>query len=65
MESIGWALLLIAACMLYLFHPWWILVCSLIPSVEPFPVIVGIMGLAAKAMKTSTVWVFSVALIMQ
>lgn len=61
-ESILWAFGLIAACMLYLFRNWRILVCSLIPNVIPLLVTAGIMGWAGVAIKPSTVLVFSVAL---
>ncbi len=61
-ESIGWAFLLIAACMLYLFRSWRILVCSLIPNLVPLLVTAGIMGWAGVPLKPSTVLVFSVAL---
>ncbi len=61
-ESIGWAFLLIAVCMLYLFKSFKILVCSLIPNLVPLLVTAGIMGWAGVAIKPSTVLVFSVAL---
>ncbi len=61
-ESILWAFLLIAACMLYLFRSGRILFCSLIPNVIPLVVTAGIMGWAGVALKPSTVLVFSVAL---
>ncbi len=61
-ESILWAFLLIAACMLYLFRSWRILICSLIPNLVPLLVTAGIMGWAGVALKPSTVLVFSVAL---
>lgn len=61
-ESILWAFLLIALCMLYLFRSWRILLCSLIPNVIPLLVTAGIMGWAGVRIKPSTVLVFSVAL---
>jgi len=61
-ESILWAFLLIALCMLYLFKSWRILLCSLIPNIIPLLVTAGIMGWAGVPLKPSTVLVFSVAL---
>ena len=61
-ESIAWAFLLIAICMLYLFKSWRILICSLIPNLVPLIVTAGIMGWAGVPLKPSTVLVFSVAL---
>ena len=61
-ESIFWAFLLIALCMLYLFKSLRILLCSLIPNVIPLVITAGIMGWAGVALKPSTVLVFSVAL---
>src|SRR5258706_11945898 len=61
-ESIFWAFLLIALCMLYLFKSFRILFCSLIPNVIPLIVTAGIMGWAGVRLKPSTVLVFSVAL---
>ena len=61
-ESILWAFLLIAVCMLYLFRSFRILVCSLIPNVVPLVVTAGIMGWAGVPLKPSTVLIFSVAL---
>lgn len=61
-ESIFWAFLLIALCMLYLFKSLRILVCSLIPNVIPLVITAGVMGWAGIALKPSTVLVFSVAL---
>jgi len=61
-ESIMWAFLLIAACMLYLFKSVKILLCSLIPNVVPLVITAGVMGWAGVALKPSTVLVFSVAL---
>jgi predicted RND superfamily exporter protein len=61
-ESIMWAFLLIALCMLYLFRSMRILICSLIPNVIPLMVTAGVMGWAGVALKPSTVLIFSVAL---
>jgi predicted RND superfamily exporter protein len=61
-ESIFWAFLLIALCMLYLFKSFRILVCSLIPNLVPLIITAGIMGWAGVPLKPSTVLVFSVAL---
>ncbi|WP_121353977.1 efflux RND transporter permease subunit [Flavisolibacter nicotianae] len=61
-ESILWAFLLIALCMLYLFRSFRILLCSLIPNVIPLIITAGIMGWAGVPLKPSTVLVFSVAL---
>ena len=61
-ESILWAFLLIALCMLYLFKSFRILICSLIPNLIPLVVTAGIMGWAGIRLKPSTVLVFSVAL---
>ena len=61
-DSILWAFLLIALCMLFLFRSVRILVCSLLPNVVPLVVIAGIMGWAGVPLKPSTVLVFSVAL---
>lgn len=61
-DSIFWAFLLIALCMLYLFRNFRILLCSLIPNIIPLFVTAGIMGWAGVALKPSTVLVFSVAL---
>ena len=61
-ESILWAFLLIALCMLYLFKSIRMLFCSLIPNVIPLIVTAGIMGWAGIPLKPSTVLVFSVAL---
>jgi predicted RND superfamily exporter protein len=61
-ESIFWAFLLIAICMLYLFRSFRILLCSLIPNVIPLVITAGVMGWAGVAIKPSTVLVFSVAL---
>ncbi len=61
-ESIAWAFLLIALCMLYLFRSFRILVCSLIPNLIPLIITAGVMGWVGVPLKPSTVLVFSVAL---
>jgi uncharacterized protein len=61
-ESIFWAFLLIALCMLYLFKSARILLCSLIPNIIPLVITAGIMGWVGVPLKPSTVLVFSVAL---
>lgn len=61
-ESIFWAFLLIAVCMIFLFRSFPILVCSLIPNIIPLFITAGIMGWTSVALKPSTVLVFSVAL---
>ena len=61
-ESIMWAFLLIALCMLYLFRSFRILICSLIPNVIPLIITAGVMGWVGIRIKPSTVLVFSVAL---
>jgi predicted RND superfamily exporter protein len=61
-ESIFWAFLLIAVCMLYLFRSFRILLCSLIPNLVPLVVTAGLMGWIGVPLKPSTVLVFSVAL---
>lgn len=61
-ESIFWAFLLIALCMLYLFRSVRILLCSLIPNLIPLVITAGIMGWVGVPLKPSTVLVFSVAL---
>lgn len=61
-ESIAWAFLLIALCMLYLFRSARILLCSLIPNVIPLVITAGVMGWVGVPLKPSTVLVFSVAL---
>lgn len=61
-DSIFWAFLLIALCMLYLFKNLRILLCSLIPNIIPLFVTAGIMGWTGVPLKPSTVLVFSVAL---
>ena len=61
-DSIFWAFLLIAACMLYLFRSLRILFCSLIPNLIPLMITAGVMGWVGIPLKPSTVLVFSVAL---
>ncbi len=61
-ESIFWAFLLIALCMLYLFKSVRILLCSLIPNIIPLVITAGVMGWVGIPLKPSTVLVFSVAL---
>ena len=61
-ESITYAFLFIALCMLYLFRSFRILICSLIPNVIPLIVTAGIMGWSGVRLKPSTVLIFSVAL---
>jgi uncharacterized protein len=61
-ESIFWAFLLIAFCMLYLFKSARILICSLIPNLIPLVITAGVMGWADVPLKPSTVLIFSVAL---
>lgn len=61
-DSIFWAFLLIALCMLYLFKSGRILLCSLIPNIIPLVITAGIMGWMGVPLKPSTVLVFSVAL---
>jgi predicted RND superfamily exporter protein len=61
-ESIFWAFLLIAICMIFLFRSFPILICSLIPNIVPLFITAGIMGWTGIALKPSTVLVFSVAL---
>lgn len=61
-DSIQWAFLLIAACMLFLFRSFRILICSLAPNVLPLIITAGIMGWAGVRLKPSTVIVFSIAL---
>lgn len=61
-ESIFWAFLLIAACMLYLFRSVRILLASLVPNLIPLLITAGVMGWVGVPLKPSTVLVFSVAL---
>lgn len=61
-ESILYAFLLIALCMLYLFRSFKILLCSLIPNVVPLVITAGVMGWVGISLKPSTVLIFSVAL---
>ena len=61
-ESIFWAFLLIAICMIFLFRSFPILICSLLPNIVPLFITAGIMGWTGISLKPSTVLVFSVAL---
>lgn len=61
-DSIIWAFILIAFCMLYLFRSVKILLCSLIPNIIPLVITAGVMGWVGIPLKPSTVLVFSVAL---
>ena len=61
-ESIFWAFLLIAICMIFLFRSFPILMCSLIPNIVPLLMTAGVMGWVGISLKPSTVLVFSVAL---
>ncbi|GAC1587680.1 MAG: MMPL family transporter [Ginsengibacter sp.] len=61
-DSILWAFILIAVCMLYLFRSFKILLCSIIPNIIPLLITAGIMGWAGIALRPSTVLIFSVAL---
>ena len=61
-DSIIWAFILIAFCMLYLFRSARILLFSLIPNIIPLMITAGIMGWGNIPLKPSTVLVFSVAL---
>ena len=61
-DSIEWAFVLIAACMLVLFRNFRILICSLVPNVIPLIITAGIMGWAGVRLRPSTVIVFSIAL---
>ena len=61
-DSIIWAFVLIAFCMLYLFRSARILLISLIPNIIPLLITAGIMGWSNIPLKPSTVLVFSVAL---
>jgi hypothetical protein len=61
-QSIIWAFLLIAVCMLYLFKSVRILVCSLLPNLIPLVITAGVMGWTGVPLKPSTVLVFSIAL---
>jgi predicted RND superfamily exporter protein len=61
-DSIEWAFVLIAACMLFLFRSLRILFCSLIPNVIPLIITAGIMGWVGVRLKPSTVIIFSIAL---
>lgn len=61
-DSIFWAFLLIALCMLYLFRSFRILICSLIPNLVPLVITAGLMGWIGVSLKPSTVLIFSIAL---
>jgi predicted RND superfamily exporter protein len=61
-QSIIWAFVLIAGCMLYLFRSVRILICSLLPNVIPLIITAGVMGWVGVPLKPSTVLVFSIAL---
>ncbi len=61
-QSIVWAFVLIASCMLYLFRSFRILLCSLIPNLIPLVITAGVMGWLGVSLKPSTVIVFSIAL---
>ena len=61
-ESIFWAFLLIAFCMIFLFRSFPILMCSLVPNIVPLLITAGLMGWVGISLKPSTVLVFSVAL---
>jgi len=61
-DSILWAFVLIAACMLFLFRNLRILICSLVPNIIPLVITAGIMGWAGVRLRPSTVIVFSIAL---
>ena len=61
-ESIFWAFLFIAICMIFLFRSFPILMCSLLPNVVPMLLTAGVMGWMGISLKPSTVLVFSVAL---
>ncbi len=61
-ESIFWAFLLIAVCMLFLFRSGRIVLCSLVPNMIPLLVTAGVMGWMGIPLKPSTVLIFSVAL---
>ena len=61
-DSIFWAFILIAICMLFLFRSFRILFCSLIPNIIPLVITAGVMGWMGISLKPSTVLVFSVAL---
>jgi uncharacterized protein len=61
-ESIMWAFILIAVCMMYLFRSFRILLCSLIPNIIPLVITAGVMGWLGVRIKPSTVLIFSIAL---
>ncbi|MEY4050238.1 MAG: hypothetical protein RL262_1072 [Bacteroidota bacterium] len=51
-ESIFWAFLLIAICMIFLFRSFPILMCSLVPNIVPLLITAGLMGLGGYFFKT-------------
>ncbi|MCZ2223923.1 MAG: MMPL family transporter [Chitinophagales bacterium] len=61
-ESVLYAFLLIALCMLYLFRSLRILLCSLIPNIIPLLLTAGLMGWVGIRLTPASVLVFSVAL---
>lgn len=61
-ESVLYAFLLIALCMLYLFKSLRILLCSLIPNIIPLLLTAGLMGWLGIRLTPASVLVFSVAL---
>lgn len=61
-ESILYAFLLIALCMLYLFRSIRILFCSLIPNIVPLLLTAGLMGWVGIRLTPASVLIFSVAL---
>jgi predicted RND superfamily exporter protein len=61
-DSIQWAFVLIAICMLFLFRSFRILLCSLVPNIIPLIITAGIMGWVGVRLKPSTVIIFSIAL---
>lgn len=61
-ESVLYAFLLIALCMLYLFRSFRILLCSLIPNIIPLLLTAGLMGWVGIRLTPASVLVFSVAL---
>ncbi len=61
-ESIGYAFLMILACMIFLFKDWRIVLMSVVANLIPLVITAGIMGWFGIKIKPSTVLVFSVAL---
>ena len=61
-QSIFWAFLLIAFCMLYLFKSLRILICSLVPNLIPLVITAGIMGYFGIPLKPSSILIFSIAM---